>query len=121
MADPKHTNPTTAFESSDWDLRPIVLIYVGIVILLVLCAFVLVAAYPGALPDADRTPRVVPPAPRLQTDGEADLQRFRADEDRRLNTYTWVDKQKGIVRVPIDQAMKTLAQTGAPGFPKGPQ
>jgi len=120
MADPKHPNPTTAFEPSDWDLRPIVLIYVGIIILLVLCAFVLIAAYPGSLRDADRTPRVVPPAPRLQTDGEADLNRFRADEEKRLDTYYWIDKQKGVVHIPIEQAMKSLAQTGAPGFLKGP-
>src|SRR5262249_43555015 len=104
-----------------WDLRPILVIYVGLLVLLVVCAFVLIAAYPDSLRDADRAARVVPPAPRLQTDGEADLRRFRADEDRRLNTYYWVDRQKGAVHVPIEQAMKTLAQTGASGFPKEPQ
>jgi hypothetical protein len=117
----RQVNPTTAFEPSDWDLRPIAAIYVGLLVLLVISAFVLIAAYPDALSDVDRTPRVVPPAPRLQTDGAADLRRFRADEDRRLNTYSWIDKQKGIVRIPIEQAMKTLAQTGAPGFPKAQQ
>ncbi len=117
----RHDDPKTAFEPTDWQIGPIALIYVGLLVLLVICAFVLIAAYPDALPDADRTTGVVPPAPRLQTDGEADLQRFRADEDRRLNTYSWIDKQKGVVRIPIEQAMKTLAQTGAPGFPKGAQ
>ncbi len=118
---PRHADPPTAFEPTDWPIAPIAVIYLGLLILLVICAFVLIAAYPDALPDVDRTPRLVPPAPRLQTDGAADLRRFRADEDRRLGTYYWIDKQKGIVHVPIEQAMKTLAQTGAQGFPKGPQ
>jgi hypothetical protein len=112
-------NPTTAFESSDWPLRPVAFIYLGIPVLLVISCFVLIAAYPNALPDVGRTLRIAPPGPRLQTDAAGDLQKFRADEERRLNTYYWMDKQKGIVHIPIDQAMKKLAATGAPGFPKG--
>ncbi len=117
----RQANATTAFEPTDWPVGPIAVIYLGLLVLLAVCAFVLVAAYPDALPDANRMPSVVPPAPRLQTDGAADLKRFRADQDRRLNGYYWIDRQKGIVHIPIEQAMKTLAQKGAPGFPKGPQ
>ncbi len=116
-----HANPTTAFEPSDWPIGPIAAVYVGLLVLLVVCAFVLIAAYPDTLSDVDRTSRVTPPTPRLQTDGEADLRRFRADEEKRLTTYYWVDQQKGTVHIPIEQAMKALAQTGAPGFPKASQ
>jgi hypothetical protein len=112
-------NPTTAFEPSDWSLRPVAFIYLGIPVLLVISCFVLLVAYPNALPDVGRTLRITPPGPRLQTDAEGDLQRFRAEEERRLNTYYWMDKQKGIVHIPIEQAMKKLAATSAPGFPKG--
>lgn len=112
-------NPTTDFESTDWSLRPVALIYIAIPVLLVISSFVLIAAYPNALPDVDRSLRIAPPGPRLQTDAAGDLQRFRADEERRLNTYYWIDKQKGIVHIPIEQAMKKLAATGASGFPKG--
>jgi hypothetical protein len=111
-------NPATAFEPSDWSLRPVALVYLAIPVLLVISCFVLIAAYPNALPDVDRTLRIAPPGPRLQTDAARDLQRFRADEERRLSTYYWIDKQKGIVHIPIEQAMKKLATTGAPGFPK---
>jgi hypothetical protein len=111
-------NPSTAFEPSDWSLRPVGFIYLGIPVLLVISCFVLLAAYPSALPDVGRTLRIAPPGPRLQTNAEGDLQKFRADEERRLNTYYWMDKQKGIVHIPIDQAMKKLAASGAPGFAK---
>jgi len=112
-------NPTTDFEPTDWSLRPVALIYAGIPVLLVVSCFVLIVAYPNALPDVDRTLRISPPGPRLQTDPAGDLQKFRAEEERRLNTYYWIDRDKGIVHIPIEQAMKTLVATGAPGFPKG--
>lgn len=112
-------NPTTDFEPTDWSLRPVALIYVAIPALLVVSCFVLIVAYPNALPDVDRTLHIAPPGPRLQIDAASDLQKFRADEERRLNTYYWIDRDKGIVHIPIENAMKKLATTGAPGFPKG--
>lgn len=118
LAGDQQENPITAFEPSDWSLRPVALIYLAIPVLLVISSLVLIAAYPNALPDVDRTMRIRPPGPRLQTDAEGDLQKFRAEEERRLNSYYWVDKQKGTVHMPIDKAMKKLATTGAPGFPK---
>ncbi len=116
----RELNPKVAFEASDWPLRPVALVYGATVILLVISAFVLVAAYPRALPDVGRSIRIAPPGPRLQTDPAGDLRRFRADEEKQLNTYYWVDKQKGVVHIPIEQAMKNLVKTGIPGFPKGP-
>jgi hypothetical protein len=62
--------------------------------------------------------RIAPPGPRLQTSPERDMQQFRAEEDKRLNSYYWIDKQKGSVHIPIDEAMKKVVNTGIPGFPK---
>jgi len=44
-------------------------------------------------------------APRLETNPAADLARLRADAERRLTGYGWVDRQAGIAHIPIDQAM----------------
>jgi hypothetical protein len=114
----RQLNPKTAFEPTDWSLRPVAWVYVGTAILLVVSSLVLIAAYPNALPDVGRTLRIAPPGPRLQTSPEHDLQQFRANEEKRLNSYYWTDKQKGTVHIPIDQAMKKNVQTGLPGFPK---
>jgi hypothetical protein len=114
-------NPDTAFDPSDWPLGPVALVYAGILMLLVISVFALMAAYPTALTDVDRTLRIAPPGPRLQTDPQANLKRFRAEEEKWLNTYHWIDKQKGIVRIPIEEAMKKLARTGVPGFPERQQ
>jgi hypothetical protein len=65
-------------------------------------------------PLASTLSRTEPPLPRLQPDPRADLLAFRAKEDAVLHTYGWVDKSRGIVRVPIERAMEILAQRGLP-------
>ena len=50
-----------------------------------------------------------PGVPKLQVSPPADLQKFRAQEDVELNTYGWIDKQRGIARIPIERAMEILA------------
>jgi len=59
-------------------------------------------------------PAKVFPQPQLQQTPIPDLKTFHADEDKVLNTYGWVDPQKGIVRIPIDRAIDVLAQRGLP-------
>ena len=39
---------------------------------------------------------------------------LRAHEDELLDTYGWVDKNAGVVRIPIDEAMKLTLQRGLP-------
>jgi hypothetical protein len=37
---------------------------------------------------------------------------MRAHEDWELNHYSWIDKQKGSVAIPIERAIQILAQRG---------
>jgi hypothetical protein len=47
------------------------------------------------------------------------LHEWRADRKRELETYTWVDKSKGVVRIPIEEAMNRVAAGQLPaGAPK---
>lgn len=56
----------------------------------------------------------VPPEPRLQTNPRQDLSDLRAREDQVLTSYGWVDRNAGVVRIPIDQAMKLTLERGLP-------
>jgi hypothetical protein len=56
----------------------------------------------------------LPPEPRLQVTPRQDLQELRARDDEILNSYQWVDRTAGIVRIPIDEAMKLTVQRGVP-------
>ncbi len=59
----------------------------------------------------------VPPEPRLQADPRRDMRDLRAAEDSVLNSYGWVNKNAGIVRIPIGDAMKLTVQRGLPARP----
>ena len=112
-------NRNTAYEQSDWPLGTIGLILVGIFMMLVISPLVTIAVFPATTSDVSRALTVEPPQPRLQTHPSADLAQFNAAEDKRLNSYYWIDKDKGVVHIPIEQAMKELADEGIDGFPRG--
>ena len=74
------------------------------------------AAQPVAaeFPLAATSMRRLPPEPRLQTEPREDLRTLRDSEEQALTTYGWVDKNAGIVRIPIERAIDLLAaKTGA--------
>jgi hypothetical protein len=54
------------------------------------------------------------PSPRLQDDNVRDLRMMRANEDKILQGYTWVDKSSGAVRIPVERAMQVLSERGLP-------
>jgi hypothetical protein len=72
----------------------------------------------------------VPAQPRLQPfpnkrqDGDTvaptentpvtDMEDMRANEEKAQTTYGWIDAQKGVVRIPIEQAKQLLLQRGLP-------
>ena len=61
---------------------------------------------------------LLPPEPRLQsTPGhtispEQELKKMQREDNQALSTYGWVDRQQGIARIPIDEAVKLLVQQG---------
>lgn len=46
------------------------------------------------------------------------LEKLRADEDDRLKSYRYVDKEKGIVQIPVERAMQLIAEEAKGGQPK---
>jgi hypothetical protein len=62
---------------------------------------------PFPLVEADR--RREPPTPRLQEKPRRDLTTLRARDQALLESYGWVDRGAGRVRVPVARAMELLA------------
>ena len=54
------------------------------------------------------------PEPQLETNERTELNKIRLQEEQKLSTYDYVDKDAGTVRIPIDRAMELLAQRGLP-------
>jgi hypothetical protein len=70
----------------------------------------LASLYPSRIAiDVDRFP-----TPRLQENPATELARMRAEEQRRVDSYGWVDRKAGIAHIPVERAMDILAKTGLP-------
>jgi hypothetical protein len=124
------SNPEVHHEESDVNIRAILGFGAGLIVtavLIHLLTYVLfryfdsregrrvTPQYPLAVAGENR----VPPEPRLQTDPRQDLADLRAKEDETLNAYGWVDRNAGVVRIPIDEAIKLTLSRGLPARQQG--
>ncbi len=114
MSDALHPS---GYEKSDADPRLIGSLALGIAIFLIGTPFLLLAIYPRSGHDQPVAEQRLPPEPRLQVAAKADLDRLRAVESEQLERYGWVDRDHGVVRIPIEQAMKLLRERGLPDWP----
>ncbi|HEY4120590.1 MAG TPA: hypothetical protein VGM56_22150 [Byssovorax sp.] len=63
---------------------------------------------------------VTPPTPRLQPSPPVDLATLRAEEERVLRGYAWIDRGNGVVSIPIDRAMELVVTRGLPARAASP-
>lgn len=62
--------------------------------------------------------RVVPRTVLLQVNEAADFEAYRASEDAVKNQYAWMDRDAGIVRIPVYRAMERVVEQGLPVSPE---
>jgi hypothetical protein len=121
--EPVGSNPEVRFEKTDVDAGGllkagfvIVAVTVAVVFFLYWLYFVFVRQEAARQPPPPvlKPERSVlaPPPPHLQTLPTLDLNTFRKQEDHVLGTYGWVDKEKDVVRIPIEDAMKLVVSRG---------
>ena len=113
------------YETTDADAGPVVRFAIFLLVLtLAIAAFVVgfykyldareVAEKGQRYPMSEMVQRPLPPRPRLQTYPFTDITTLRAEEHEALEEYAWVDKNTGVVRIPIERAIEVLAERGLP-------
>jgi len=119
----KPAQPPPRYEPKDISVRGVLWFAVGLLISAVIIHFALgwlYAAFEHHYPSPDSPSRIafgakmIAPQPQLQIDPGADLEKFRAEEDAKLNSYGWVDREREVIRIPIQRAMELIAQRGLP-------
>jgi hypothetical protein len=118
-------NPEIHHEESDVDIRGIFAFGIALTFLTIVIYLVVgvlfkyldmreqrqpMPEYPLAATKENR----LPPEPRLQTHPRQDLADLRSREEQALTGYSWVDRNAGIVRIPIDEAIKKTLERGLP-------
>ncbi len=53
------------------------------------------------------------PQPRLEFDAPRERARAEAEQRQRLSAYEWVDRDRGVIRIPIDRAAELIVGRGA--------
>lgn len=110
-------NPHTDYERADASPKLVGGLALGLLVTVCTISAVLFAVYPSARAPVGQRQAPTMPEPRLQIDPNAELARLRARETARLESYGWVDSQRGVVHIPIDEAMRRVARQGVPDWP----
>jgi hypothetical protein len=114
--------PIHGHETSDASVRNLLIFGVGLSLVVIAglvvsrAVFRYFVGHQGLGPPASpfENVRTLPPEPRLQVAAPMDLKQYKAAQDGILNGYGWVDRQAGVVRIPVDRAMDILLQRGFP-------
>jgi len=119
---PSSAATTVRHEMTDVSSKPLALFALVLAVAVALAGLFLIWLFARLEKEAERRdPRLsplvtnqTPPPPRLQTAPSSDLHGMRAAEDRALTDYRWIDKERGLVQLPIERAMELLIDEGLP-------
>ena len=103
-------------ERQSLEIRWIVAIAIGTAVALGMCMTGLWLFYSAHGKPGPQTAETVFPGPALQSDPAGDLRALEAAQDKQLHSYAWVDREHGIVRVPIERAMQLVVARGANAY-----
>lgn len=110
-------NPDTRFEKRDTPPWLFVLLGALAAGLIGTVVVSLMLIFPDATADRNRGLTTPMPEPRLQTDPPADFKLYKERSLERLTGYGWTDREGGIAHIPIDEAMRRVAEHGIPDWP----
>ncbi len=91
---------------------------IGLVLIVMAISRGLLSSMDEAVSRGDSSPhplaeeRQVPHAPRLQVTPSLDIAEHREIERRLLTNYEWIDREEGVVRIPVSRAMELVVERG---------
>ena len=128
----KHSAPGNAhgggepgYERRDAKIKPLLQFAFWMAVVLAITLFGMAKTFsyfeklhaPGSSTSQFATERQLPPSPRLQTAPHSDLKSYCVGQQQEVNTYGWIDKRLGVVRIPVGRAMDLVLQNGLPVRP----
>ncbi len=129
--DERVENSNRGHETTDASTRAVVTFAVGLFVfiaasmVLVWVTFTYFVKHQELGPPAspfENTRKLPPPGvPVLEATPRQDYKEYREQQKETLETYGWVDRKAGVVRLPIDRAMDLLIERGLPVQKAPPQ
>jgi hypothetical protein len=103
----RHADPREGFDHAEPHATSITFLAIGAVITLVVVIAALEVYFNHAWQTAVQEKILTAPSEQLQ--------QLRARENAALTTYGYADKQKGVVRIPVDRAMELYLKEAGEG------
>jgi hypothetical protein len=129
LGSPAGGHQSSGHEETDASVPGIALTAAGLAVTVAIVCFIVYGIFwyladhplstPRPNPMAEINQEQFPPAPRLEEHPAIEMHELNSEEDTILTTYGWTDKEKGIVRVPLDRAMELRLEQGFPTKPAG--
>jgi hypothetical protein len=110
------------YERSDIDPAAVGWIALGMALFVLAVPLVMPLVFPQSIYRGNPTgrPALNADAPPLEITPSDSLRRQREADGELANTYGWIDRDRKVVRIPVERAIDRLLQTGRPGWPSSP-
>ena len=72
--------------------------------------------YRSAVPTGVPPPPRPLPAPQLRTDEASELRKLEAKQRAALDGYRWIDRDNGVIAIPLNKAMDLIASRGVDAY-----
>src|SRR5437016_3649839 len=124
----KHPDPphSVGHETSDVNIWAIGKYAAGLVGITIVSLVLLIGMfkYFQSREESMKAKEIVPekifPQPQVLQNEPVNLKAFRENEEKLLTGYGWVDQPKGVVRIPVNQAIDLMVKRGLPARAQAP-
>lgn len=110
------------FEASDVSAKAMVRWAVGLLVFTALSMLVVFGYYASLHGPVGRQARLqkmeqrLPPWPRLQANPARDIADYEREQTTLMNSYGWVRRETGTVRIPVRRAQQLVLEHGLPAW-----
>jgi hypothetical protein len=123
-----HTTAAHVHEGSDVSIKSLGIFLAALAITMVITGAIVVWMFDLFLKEAEEadvppSPLAAsaepspPPGPLLQVAERLDLRLHRESQEKLIHETAWIDRDRGVVRIPIERAIEITAERGFPDWP----
>jgi hypothetical protein len=123
-----HTTAAHVHEGSDVSIKSLGIFLAALTITMIVTGALMMGLFDVFLKEAeeaDVSPSPLaeagepapPPGPLLQVAERLDLRLHRESQEKLIQEPAWIDRDRGVVRIPIERAIELTAERGFPDWP----
>ena len=108
------------YERTDIESAAIAWLAVGLASFVIATPLLMPLVFPQSMRQQSLSapPALSANAPHLEIASVPELQHLERGQATLVNSYGWIDRDRGLVRIPVRRAVELIAQRGLQGWPR---